>query len=197
MDDLKEIIAKNLVRLRTEANLTQLQLATMLNYSDKAVSKWERGESIPDVGVLMQIAQIYHIKLDDIVNPPPEKVVKPKLNRGKKRLLITLLSVGLVWFIATGIFAILFVIPQTAHYAYLSFIVALFASAVVLLVFSAIWGTRLTTALACSAVLWTLVVAINIFVNAFALTEKIWIFYVVAAPFQILIVLWFVFRKVK
>ena len=42
MDELKEIIAKNLTELRTCAHLTQLQLAEMLNYSDKAVSKWER-----------------------------------------------------------------------------------------------------------------------------------------------------------
>ena len=46
MEDLKDVIAKNLVELRTEAKLTQLQLAEMLNYSDKAVSKWGRGEAI-------------------------------------------------------------------------------------------------------------------------------------------------------
>lgn len=47
MEDLKEIIAKNLTQLRTHAQLTQIQLAEKLNYSDKAVSKWERGEAIP------------------------------------------------------------------------------------------------------------------------------------------------------
>ena len=52
MDELKEIIAKNLTELRTCAHLTQLQLAEMLNYSDKAVSKWERGEAVPDIRVL-------------------------------------------------------------------------------------------------------------------------------------------------
>ena len=97
MSDLKEIIAANLTRLRQQAGLTQLQLADMLNYSDKAVSKWERGESVPDLRVLIQLAEIYHITVDDIVKEQPEKVVKPKLNLEKKHLLITLLSVGLVW----------------------------------------------------------------------------------------------------
>lgn len=197
MVDLKDIIAANLVKLRTEAKLTQLQLAEMLNYSDKAVSKWERGESIPDLRVLMQLASIYHITLDDLVQPLPEKKVKPKLNLGKKRLLITLLSVGLVWFIATGIFAIMYFIPQTASYAYLVFIAALLASAIVLTVFSAMWGNRLTTTLACSAIVWTLAVLLDAFVSAFALTDKVWLFYVVAAPFQVLILLWFALRKVK
>ena len=89
-DDIKEVIAENLLRFRTQANLTQAQLAELLNYSDKAVSKWERGESVPDIRVLMQIAGIYNITIDDLVSRPKEKEVKPVLHKRKKRLLITL-----------------------------------------------------------------------------------------------------------
>ena len=52
MDDLKLTVARDLADCRRAAGLTQLQLAEKLNYSDKAVSKWERGESLPDVAVL-------------------------------------------------------------------------------------------------------------------------------------------------
>lgn len=135
MEDLKDIIAKNLVRLRQKAGLTQLKLAEMLNYSDKAVSKWERGESIPDLRVLIQLAEIYNIKVDDIITEQPEKVVNPKMNLFKKRLLIVLLSVGLVWFIATGVFAIVYFSPVNEPYAWLTYIVAPFVTAVVLTVF--------------------------------------------------------------
>ena len=65
MDELKELIAKNLIHFRTMAGLTQLELATKLNYSDKSISKWERGVAIPDVLVLKQLADIYGIKVDD------------------------------------------------------------------------------------------------------------------------------------
>jgi transcriptional regulator with XRE-family HTH domain len=197
MSDLKDIIAKNLVRLRQDANLTQLQLAEMLNYSDKAVSKWERGESVPDLRVLIQLANIYNIKVDDIISEQPERVVKPKLNLGKKHILITMLAVGLVWFIATGIFAILYFISAIAQYAYLVFIIAPFVSSIVLTVFSALWGTRLTNAISCSLILWTLVVILHIFLMVFTNMQNLWLFYCVAVPFQILIVLWFVLRKVK
>jgi transcriptional regulator with XRE-family HTH domain len=197
MSDLKDIIAKNLVRLRQDANLTQLQLAEMLNYSDKAVSKWERGESIPDLRVLIQLAQIYHIKVDDIISEQPESVVKPKLNLGKKHILITLLAVGLVWFLATGVFAILYFISSVAQYAYLVFIIAPFVSAIVAMVFSAMWGTRLTNAICCSLILWTLAVVLHIFLKVFTPMENLWLFYCVAVPFQILIILWFALRKVK
>ena len=198
MKDLKDIIAKNLVRLRQQAGLTQLKLAEMLNYSDKAVSKWERGESIPDLRLLIQLAEIYHIKVDDIITEHPEGEVKPKLNLGKKRLLIVALSVGLVWFVATVIFAILYLTPATEGHAWLVYIVAPFAMSVVLTVFSAIWGTKLTNAITCTMILWSVVAVFHIFFAIFApAVDKWWIFYIVAAPFQILIIFWFFFRKVK
>ena len=195
-DDIKEIIAENLLRFRTQANLTQAQLAEMLNYSDKAVSKWERGESIPDIRVLMQIAGIYNIKLDDLVTRPAEKAVRPVLHKRKKRMLITLLSFALVWFIATGIFVILSYIPGLEH-EYLSFVCAAFASSVVLTVFSAVWGTRATNAVTCSLILWTLATMIFEFMRLFPSVPNIWLMFVAASPFQVLIILWFVFRRVK
>jgi transcriptional regulator with XRE-family HTH domain len=197
MDDLKDTIAKNLVHLRSEAHLTQLQLAEMLNYSDKAVSKWERGEAIPDLRVLIQLASIYNIKVDDIITPQgAEKVVKPKTNIGKRRILITLLSVGLVWFVATLFFMLFFFIPATERYAYLSFIVAPFAMSIVLTVFSVKWGTRITNTISSSLIVWTLAIILHIFVITFTDFRKIYFIYIVAAVFEILIILWFLLRKV-
>ena len=56
MDELKLIFASNLIRLRTAAGMTQAELGEQLNYSDKSISKWERGEGLPDVYILAQIA---------------------------------------------------------------------------------------------------------------------------------------------
>ena len=52
MEDIKDIVAVNLTNLRKANKITQLELAEKLNYSDKAISKWERGESLPDVVTL-------------------------------------------------------------------------------------------------------------------------------------------------
>lgn len=198
MEELKDIIAKNLVRLRQKAGLTQLKLAEMLNYSDKAVSKWERGESIPDLRVLIQLAEIYNIKVDDIISEQPEKVVNPKMNLFKKRVLIVLLSVGLVWFIATGVFAMVYFSPVHETYAWLTYIIAPFVSAVLLTVFSGIWGSKLTNAISCTLILWSVVAIFHVFFAVFApQIDKWWLFYVVAAPFQILIIFWFILRKVR
>ena len=195
MDELKETIAKNLVALRTQAKLTQLQLAEKLNYSDKAVSKWERGEAIPDLRVLIKLADIYNIKVDDIITSAAEKKIKPKMHIGKKRILITLLSVGLAWFVATCIFMIFFFIDPVAKYAYLTFIVAPLASAIVLTVFSVKWGNWITNIVACSLIIWTAAVIFHLFVNEFAEFGKMYFLYVVAGVFEILIILWFTLRK--
>ena len=64
MEDLKITVAKNIADLRKAANMTQLDLASRLNYSDKAVSKWERGESLPDVATLKTIAEIFSVTVD-------------------------------------------------------------------------------------------------------------------------------------
>lgn len=195
MDELKETIAKNLIQLRTHAGFTQLQLAERLNYSDKAVSKWERGEAIPDLRVLIQLAALYNISVDDIVSPSAEKAVKPKMNVHKKRLLITLLSTGLVYFIATVIFMIFFFIPATEKYAYLTYVCAPFVSAIPLTVFSAKWGNWITNAAASSLLIWTAAIIFHIFVIKLSDFDKIYFIYIVAGVFEVLIILWFILRK--
>ena len=64
MDNVKNTIAKNITNLRLANNMTQVELGERLNYSDKAVSKWERAESIPDVTVLVEIAKLFGVTLD-------------------------------------------------------------------------------------------------------------------------------------
>ena len=73
MDKLNFIIAKNLSELRKKNRLTQLELAEKLNYSDKAVSKWEQGESLPGIEVLCKLSKLYGVSLDYIVGEDAAK----------------------------------------------------------------------------------------------------------------------------
>ena len=193
-EDLKEVIAANLAYLRQEAGLTQLQLAEMLNYSDKAVSKWERGESIPDLRVLIKLAEIYHISLDDLVRSKPGKRLKPRLNLKKKHVLITLLSIGLVGVIATAVFMIFFYIMPLKNYAYLAFVCAPVVASIVFTVFSAMWYRRITMAIAASLVLWSIILIVHVILRLFT-QIPVWPFYIVAGGMQLLIAGWFVLRK--
>ena len=99
MEKLNLIIAKNLSELRRQNKLTQLEVAEKLNYSDKAVSKWEQGESLPGIEVLYKLAKLYGVSMDYIVGEEqakPARVTSGGLTQKRKRI-ITLLSVLGVW----------------------------------------------------------------------------------------------------
>ena len=111
INDLKSVIAKNLIKYRKEKGFTQQELAEILNYSDKSISKWERGEGVPDIYILKQIAELYGVTVNDIIGMEVisnENV--PQVNKHKNHVLITLMSIMLVWFVATIAHSILKVI---------------------------------------------------------------------------------------
>ena len=194
MEDLKDIVAKNLVELRQRAGFTQLELAEKINYTDKAVSKWERGEALPDLRVIVKIAEIYNISVDDIVSPHTVKKIKPKMHVGKRRLLIAALSVGLVCFIATVVFMALF-FAEVEH-PYLAFVCVPFVAAIPLIVFSVKWGNWITNTLACSLLVWGLAAILHVFVKAYYVEfTKIFFIYIVAGVFELLIIGWFLLRR--
>ena len=96
----KELVAQNLIKYRKANHLTQLDVAEKLNYSDKAVSKWERGESIPDVYTLQAIAHLYGVSIDALCSDT-EVQVTPKTNNRITKIFIAALSSGLSWVIGT------------------------------------------------------------------------------------------------
>lgn len=127
MNDLKQTIANNITELRKASQLTQLELAERLNYSDKAISKWERAESIPDVVVLKQIADIFGVTVDYLLqeehNEHAVERVSEKVFKTKKRnrLIVTLLANSLVWLIATMVFVYLGIYTEKIHNLWINF----------------------------------------------------------------------------
>lgn len=193
MENLKQTIADNLVAYRKQAGLTQQELATKLNYSDKAVSKWERAEGVPDILVLKAIAELYGVTVNDFLVDH----TKPKKLRLKdyfaKRWLITLLSAVLVFFVATiVVFVWMLIEPsQAAIVAKYTYITALPISMIVVLVFSCIWGKIWLRCITGSALIWTLCLLIHFVLDIVSL-EHTWMIYVVGAAMQLLTILWFI-----
>ncbi len=60
-------LSENLVRLRKQNGITQSELGSKLNYSDKSVSKWERGDGVPDLSVIVQLSELYHVSIDELL----------------------------------------------------------------------------------------------------------------------------------
>lgn len=63
----------NLIRLRKEKGLSQEELADKLSVSRQAVSKWERGEALPDTDNLIRLAKLYNVSIDELVGYTPDK----------------------------------------------------------------------------------------------------------------------------
>ncbi len=193
MENLNIIIAKNLVKFRTQVGLTQLELAQKLNYSDKSISKWERGEGLPDISVLVKLSEIYGVKVDDFLTETQNHKPIPRLIEKSSKVLIALLSAGLVCLVASIIFAILFIIPSTKIIAPLTFIFALPVIAIVLTVFSAIWHKQLWCAIFSSLILWGIILSIIVSVKIY----DIWVICVIGAVLEVLIIMWFIFVKLN
>ena len=189
MNDLRTVVAKNLVECRKAAGFTQLQLAEKLNYSDKAVSKWERGESLPDIAVLCALAELYGVTLDYLVR---EHTRRPSVGRYKKRrrAIVSVMSCLLVWVVATAVYSVL-LICGTPGELWLAFIWALPATGVVCIVFSCVWGRRYHRAVSVSALIWMLALALFLTIPV----RNMWLVFVVSVPVQALAVFWFILRK--
>jgi transcriptional regulator with XRE-family HTH domain len=165
--ELKAIVAKNLVDLRKNAGFTQIELAEKLNYSDKAVSKWERGESLPDIETMKRIADLYSVSVDSLLREQKDitkRIYKYALTAGQ-RMLITLISIGLVWAVATMIFSVLCWINVDELLASYAFIIALPITFIVIIVFNTLWGKVWVNLLAASALLWTTALCVYLLVS--------------------------------
>ena len=183
-------ISQNLTKYRKLAGITQLELAQMLNYSDKAISKWERGESLPDVSVLLQIAEIFGITINELCYESKDEVAPPKKHSTSRHLYISALATGLVWLVATAIFSILLAFAPDVSRKWLCFIFAIPVSGIVLVVLNTMWGKRIFNAIFVSMIIWGVLLSICLTAN---MNNVNWL-YIIAIPLEILTIVWYCFK---
>ena len=187
MSELNEIIAKNIAALRKKSGMTQLNLAEKLNYSDKAVSKWERGESVPDISVLKQIADMFGVSVDWLITRHTnEKIRLPDIQDRRKG--VVMLSVLGVWLVAITVFATGFAVQQKIGYFWLSFVAAVPVSFIVLVVFNSIWGKLRTNEIYISGLVWTLIAFIYLLLLVHG--HNFWLLFLIGLPLEAGVIIW-------
>ncbi len=201
MKELREIIANNISELRCEDGITQSKLAQVLNYSDKAVSKWERGESLPDVTVLKKIADYFGVTVDYLLTAEHQDYDEKRRNKSRatkrNNFIITGLAFFLVWFVATFLFVELNIsLPDSQIPSWLVFIYAIPAAFTVLLIFNSIWGLRRLNYLIISVMVWTLLLTVYMTLY-YALGHNLWLIFILGIPAELIILLWSGFKKLK
>ncbi len=205
-EKLKAILGANIVSYRKQLRLTQAGLAEKLNYSDKAVSKWERGESMPDVLTLVQLAELFGITVSDLLTDPNqlpensgavvekmEKAVEKTLKRKANKQSILGLSSLLVWFVALLLFVI--ISSLGIEKSWIAFVYAIPADAVVRLSLLSAWRDFRWNKTLVSAIVWGVLLSLYLSLLLFA-QLNIWKLFLLGIPGQIAVFLWFrLFRK--
>ena len=192
MKELREIIGENLTELRKQKGYTQISLAEKLNYSDKAISKWENGSSLPPIDILLELANLYGVTLDYLVKDSSQKDKKLLKNDNVKRrnhILITLLSSVLVWIIATSVYVFSY-IPTKEVSLWTIFLWAVPINAIVLIVFNGIWGKRKYLLPAVMLLIWPLLAAIHLQVLVLYPDINLWMIYLLGVPLTVATFLW-------
>lgn len=197
MNNIKSIIAPNITDLRRAKGMTQLELAEQLNYSDKAVSKWERAESMPDVSVLVEIADLFEVPLDYLVRAEhPQKEIQSSeeaLSATYRKGYISGISILLVWLIAVLVYILISFFAKDAHSQWLSFVYAIPVSAIVWLVFNSIWFNPRLNYFIVSLLMWSVFLSIQL--TLLSLNIKAGLIYLLGIPGQIIIILWALIKK--
>ena len=183
---LRKTVAKNIAQYRKAHHDTQLDLATKLNYSDKSVSKWERGESLPDVYILSQIAELYGVSVSALIG----EIQPPKESKPHYHMFILLLSLALTMAVATLLFS-MFMICKVDYPAWMFFVYALPVCSIICIVFTSLWWGILWQGVSVSALIWTLGLSLYL---SFEL-ENVSLIFLVCAAAQVLVILWELFRR--
>lgn len=193
MDTLEEIVAYNLTELRKNARLTQAELAEKINYSDKSVSKWERGEALPDLKVLTHLAELFGVSIDYFVTKDAPKQKKefdfPKSEK-LYRIGVELLAACAVWLAATAVFF------STAIYSrgvWMAFVWAVPLSMLVLALFSQRWNFAVCVIVFRSVCCWTLLAAVYLQLLVYG-SYNVWMIFFIGVPLQAAIILWSLIR---
>ncbi len=199
MQDIKTVIARNITALRKSKSWTQAELAHRINYTDKAVSKWERAESTPDVTVLKSMAEIFQVPIQYLFENEHQNDAKhvhaaSAQLQNRNRIIIALVSAAAVFLIASVLFvSSSFLNFSICHPSWMLYIFAIPPALTVLLVFNSIWGKRRVNLLIISLLIWSVLLAIYLSFDA----PDMWMVFIIGIPAQIIVFLIAPIRRIK
>ncbi len=192
-NSFKAIVAQNIYYLRTQNQMTQLELGEKLNYSDKAISKWERGDAVPDAYVLKQIGELFGVTVDYILteHSEQERKVDTKPARKAKAMLANVIMTSIAT-VALLVFVILALATEIYHWQI--FIYAVPAILIVGIVFSFILNNKIMAVLSISGLTWSLLLVVFFALWSFRFDYPTWMILLLGVPIQIIVLFSFKIR---
>lgn len=184
--ELEKTVASNLTELRKRKQWTQLELADKINYSDKTVSKWERGDGLPDLKTICKLAELFGVTVDYFVTENASSEIKkysaPKEEKGY-HLVISMLAVVGIWLAVTLIYV--YTLIYQNQNCWTLFVWGVTASSAVLIYFNIKWGNRKYNLIYSSVLCWSMLASLYLQF----LSYNLWAIFIVGVPIQAALVL--------
>ena len=189
MDELNDIIANNITTLRMQQGITQLELALMLDYSDKLISKWERGDSTPNAYTLKRLSEIFNVSVDylftdhrnsehELLQKIEKEKKKPRFNTG----VITAIVVVSIWMLALLMFVVSWILKQPIATV---FVYAIPVTLITLLVLNSVWnGGKYNR-----VIIFVLIVSIFLDIYVALLKYNLWQIFLLLLPAELIVIL--------
>ena len=189
MENVKNIVSQNLIRLRKEKNLTQAELAKRINYSDKAISRWETGEVLPDLETIYALSEIFEVPVSSITEKrSTEEVAKEQSQELSQRILSQIFLVCEIWLILIVIIVYLNITRNTITWQI--FIWGVPATSLLIVISNRKTNANITVFIAATIFNWSLITCIYLHL----LDSKPWYIFFVGLPIQGLLVIRYIFN---
>ncbi len=191
MENVKETIAKNLLELRKSRRMTQQELAEKINYSDKAISRWEHAETLPDIETLCKICEIYGVRFEYLLQKEQPARANPYIiqRTSGNKIAISLIALVSVWMIAivAYVYASLFMNDNSWQL----FIWAIPVSSIVCQFCNRLWGKKILSYVFISITAWSIILGLYITL----IDIRPWLLFIIGIPVQLIIILAATIRK--
>ena len=200
MKSLKQVVGENLIALRKANHLTQFELAEKMNYSDKSISKWENGDTLPDLETLNELCKFYGVTLDYLTHEVHENktqfVIEDKKMIVNKAMIVALID-SIIWMIATIIFVYSILLKKGEPY----WPIFIYAVPVTCLVTAIFCRNYFRMTRKGYFVIWTILIWAGISSAFFAILYNrdiaVWPLFLLGIPAQVSLSIWTFIKKIK
>lgn len=179
---IREIVSKNLITLRKRNNLTQGELAKKINFSDKAISRWEKGEVLPDLETLESVAKVYDVTLSYLIERHEEDIKTIDGKPTKNDIIIHIMSICGIWTILSILFVYLKTFDQYIFWQ--AFVWGVPLTCLYILIFTNKWKNKPLKLVIRTIMLWSTLAACYLQLLQF----NLWLIFIIGVPIQVAIV---------
>lgn len=192
MENLKTVIANNLIYLRKKNNLTQIELAEKINYSDNAISRWERGDVTPGIEILQIIAKFYDISINELLDSDlPTKKEKIDNSQRITRTFTIIFSLSIIWSLLIVLYIYLQMFNDTNYW--MLFVYGVPISFATVYYFNRRWGNRISMMIMASLFTWSVLASVYLHF----LQYNLWLVFLLGIPSQSGIITFYFLRPKK